>query len=130
MIVDNKSYSVQNAYLGADNGCFASLPALSHCEYVAAIIYCYDGPDMGSIISVVVGKIDLPSNTWIWGKTLSPKLIDIVDEFDGDMLEAVELKYNPSDKNIITLHFFHQETGNSATAHFHCASGIETITID
>ena len=127
--IGSVSYSLNDAHKGSmeDFACFATLPAINNSEFVTAIIYSYDGRMAGNIDAIVIGKIDSITKTWIWSKALPREFIDLVDEYDGEFQETVHLKY--FDREIVSLEFANQETGESAVLHFNCMTGVDTIII-
>jgi hypothetical protein len=121
-----KGYPVP--FKGAEDGLFDRKHCTDHQEIIASILR---SSIDGSIIAVVIGRVDMKSRDdknngrWIWCKSLSSEMVKKVDQGSG--FEAVELKSDPTNADIIAIDFYDQDSGASVILNFNSLTGKEIV---
>lgn len=114
-----KGYSIP--YKCGDEGLFDSKCYAGNHEIVASILR--SNVD-GNRIAVVIGRVDWNTGRWKWCKSLSSEKVNMVEDTGYD---AVELKSDPADLDIISLDFYDQKSGVSVMSKFNSLTGAEII---
>lgn len=76
----------------------------------------------GSRIAVVIGRADMSTRRWKWCKSLSSEKMNTVED---NGYETVELKYDHTEMDIISLDFYDQKSGVSVLSKFNSETGEE-----
>jgi hypothetical protein len=82
-----------------------------------------DGSRIAVVIGrVVIGRAGMNSRRWKWCKSLSSEKVNTVED---NGYETVELKYDRTEKDRISLDFYDQKSGVSVLSKFNIETGEE-----
>lgn len=78
---------------------------------------------------VVIAKLDLQSNEWVWSKKMNCVLVDMIETPD-EPYYVVELNWLDEHPGLININFCNMGTGKVCSSQFHFVNGAEFIVIN